>query len=199
MTAWPRISDHQETQALYEESRAAGSSHAIALICATRQPPGAVTDREFSRGIGTLAQQFDGEIPVLRQLVANARRNGYTPSDTDWYNPALVRPEVGPGDPQAFIPHDGGRGHVKRVCRKNGWPCEGAVTVKATPVRPAGPPEPPIAEDIMQRAIEQEIAKNPAKALKLGQLRQEIVEKHAAPERVAQYREQLKAHRKVRR
>jgi hypothetical protein len=83
----------------------------------------AVTDREFLRGHGMLGNEFDGD-DTFDEVLKRAKARGYTPNANDVYMPALADD---PGDPLAFVPASGGRGHVKKVCEKRNWKCDGMV------------------------------------------------------------------------
>jgi hypothetical protein len=125
---YPVISDDSEVQAFYVEARRLGESHRIAEIVALRKVPASKTDVELFRGRGTLADQFKGQEDTLSEMVTKATQNGRTPQYTDLYEPSIANY---PGDPEAFIPASGGRGHIKAVCEKNGWDCDGMVKVRA--------------------------------------------------------------------
>jgi len=136
---YPIVSDNPAIQAQYIAFRRAGQSHGMASIFATRRAPGAKTDREFFSGMGTLADQFRGEEYVLEKMVKIAESHGRKPHYTDVYQPGIAN---FPGDPEAFVPASGGRGHVQRVCEKRGLDCVGIVNVKS-PVREPEPPKKP--------------------------------------------------------
>lgn len=121
------VSDNPLTQAFYEEMRSRGESHNMAELLALRQFPGTMTDREFFEGQGTLADQFKGDEAMLNTIIERARSKGYNPNPNDVYVSALAN-DV--GDPLAFVPPTGGRGHIQKVCEKRGTSCHGAVEVK---------------------------------------------------------------------
>lgn len=123
----PIISDDPRIQALYEQSRAAGSSHKLAEMLAFQSPPGSLTDREFFSGQGTLADQFKGDEAMLKRLVSTAASNGRRPQASDVYCSGLAR---FPGDPEAFVPSSGGRNYIRRLSEQRGHACHGAVEVK---------------------------------------------------------------------
>lgn len=177
-----RISDDLGVQACYEECLANGCAPQLAEMLALRQPPGCQTDREFTLGQGTLAQQFEGEEHNLRRLVAKAKSMGYTPDYTDVYTPTLVRPEVGPGDPQAFVPQVNGRSHVKRVLERNNWPGYGMVNRKAVEREPEVGPV--IDPEIVNREVARKINENPSLAPKRAELTEEFIHTHGAPDRI---------------
>ena len=92
----------------------------------SRSAPRCLTDVEFFGDVGTLSKQYEGEEGYLNQIVSNAKSHGYSPNPHDFYMGNLAR---FPGDPEAFIPPTGGRGHLKKVLQKRGLPCSGAVEV----------------------------------------------------------------------
>jgi len=173
---YPTISADPAVQKLYEASRRLGNSHKCAEMLAFHRPPNAVTDREFLRGIGTLADQFDGDTVGLKAVVENARAHGYNPSYTDFYNKGLAN---FPGDPLAFIPADSARGHVKRVCESRGDSCHGMVNVKARDVGPPPDDKPGIAPDIVQRHVNAQIKRDPSLSGKKAELCEAFIERHA--------------------
>ena len=160
--------------ALYVKMRHSGQSHAMPAMCATQKAPKAMSDRELFSGIGRLDQQYEPR--YIEEIVYNARVHGYNPNPNDMYMQNLAR---FPGDPEAFVPPTGGRGHIKKVCEDRGLPCEGAVNVKGGEPRP---PEPvrlaaDLAEDIVKKRIQRnpDLAKVPRK-----DLTQQVIEDHGA-------------------
>ena len=124
---------------IYAEAKANGCNDRLADMLASRQAPGAMTDREFFEGRGTLADQFAGAEGQLAKVVAAARAQGYEPKPNDVYVPTLANSI---GDPLAFVPPTGGRNHVRRVCEQRQTSCEGAVTVQAPMYREPTPDKP---------------------------------------------------------
>jgi len=120
----PLVSDDVRIQAFYEHLRGNGESHRMSEMLAFQQAPRAMTDAVFFEGFGTLDKQFAGDEKVRDQVIKRAMASGYKPNNNDVYLSALARY---PGDPEAFVPATGGRGHVKKVCEKRGWECDGAV------------------------------------------------------------------------
>jgi hypothetical protein len=138
-----------------------------------------MTDREFFQGHGTLDQQFGGDTASLMEVVSSARAHGYNPGAHDVYMDNLAQ---FPGDPDAFVPATGGRGHVQKVCEKRGWSCKGSVNVKsAAPKRDAiKSPKTDLAEDIVQAEVNKRIKRDPANAKRSrAELREEVIGKHA--------------------
>lgn len=175
MPQFPLISKIPEVQKFYESMRRKGQSHSIAEMCATRSAPRGMTDSVFFAGVGTLADQFRGEEQVLDHMVKVATRKGRRPSPNDYYQPGLARFV---GDPEAFIPASGGRGHVQAVCEKRGWACEGSVKVKA---RQDAPKKKRLANDIVEAAVNQRIAADPDQArVDRRELKAEVISKHGS-------------------
>ena len=160
--------------ALYVRMRNEGQTHSMAAMCATQKAPKAMSDRELFSGIGRLDQQYEPR--YIEEIVYNARVNGYNPNPNDMYMQNLAR---FPGDPEAFVPPTGGRGHIKKVCEDRGLPCEGAVNVKG---RDPKPPEPTrLAADLAEGIVKKRIQRNPdlAKVLRKD-LTQQVIEDHGA-------------------
>lgn len=96
-------------------------------ICRDRRGPAPKTDTSFFAGFGTLSKQFEGDEAALERIVSSARASGYNPNADDVYQPGLAEYE---GDPSAFVPREGARGHIRRVCEERGMACHGSVEVK---------------------------------------------------------------------
>lgn len=144
-------------QKFYRQLRKEGNSPRFAEMLALRSPPRAKSDRELFEGLGTLDKQFGGNDTQIDSVVAAARARGYEPNPNDVYMPTLAD---GLGDPLAFVPATGGRGHIKKVCEMRGTSCHGLVEVEGRPL------EAPIeagalAPDLAEEMIEQRIAANP--------------------------------------
>jgi hypothetical protein len=78
------------------------------------------------------------------------------------YVSGLVRPEVGFGDPLAWVDKGEARSQIKKRCEERGWGCEGAVT---TTIRPAecGPTpmdQYEVADDIVDAEVVQTIQRD---------------------------------------
>lgn len=154
------------------------SDHRFAEMLALRSPPGLNgTDSAFFEGMGTLEQQFGKDKESLRETIAAAKRHGYTPNPRDVYLPTLAAFE---GDPLAFVPPTGGRGHIKKVSEMRGWESRGAVTVKGRQPEKDPLEGPRLAEDLVQPEIKAIRAKDPkARKVADSELRQEVINKHA--------------------
>ena len=149
MARYPIVSHNPKLQAYYEWLRRNGNSHNLADMLAFRQAPRANTDREFFEGMGTLDTQFSGDEAMRDRLIAKAKSKGYKPNPNDVYLSSLARY---PGDPEAFVPATGGRGHIKAVCEKRGWECDGSVKTKYREPEEA-PKKKRLAEKIIKRKM----------------------------------------------
>jgi hypothetical protein len=175
-TIYPIISDDPAVQAFYENSRRDGNSHNIAEMCALRSAPRGMTDNVFFEGVGTLAKQFEGDERVLEKVTKTAMAHGYKPNPNDFYNSSLA---AFVGDPKAFIPASGGRGHVQAVCEERGWSCQGAVKVKGRDRKPVKQIR--LGKDIVARTVQETIAADPSKArIDKRDLAAEVIRKHGA-------------------
>jgi len=165
--------------AFYLSQREKGVNHQIAAMTACQAAPRSMTDRELFEGMGPLAKQFEGEEDYLDRIVAGARAHGHNPGANDVYMSNLARFE---GDPLAFVPPTGGRGHIRKVCEDRGLPCEGAVNVKGR--EPSEDPlakKIPLANSIVAREMNHRIKKDPGlKEKDPRELREAIIDKHGA-------------------
>ena len=172
----PLVSDNISVQAFYEYLRGKGESHNMAEMLAFQQAPRAMTDAVFFEGFGTIEKQFAGDEKVRDQLIKRARAAGYNPNPNDVYLSAIARY---PGDPEAFVPATGGRGHIKKVLTERGWESDGAVKTKARQPEEA-PKSVPLAKDIVNRKVGQAHRDNPeTKRMDQGELRHNIIKKHS--------------------
>lgn len=137
-----------------------GESPRLAEMLALRSPPRCMTDSVYFSDTGTLQKQFAGDESELNRLTAIAMANGYRPNQNDHYNSSIAR---FPGDPEAFVPATGGRGHIQRVLEQRGWSCEGAVNVKGRQPE-SDPHETPVTSlgsDLTREAISEMVANDP--------------------------------------
>lgn len=173
MSTYPTISPIQSVQEFYEQMRRKGESHLLAEALALRAAPRANTDREFFEGHCN-GNQFAGDEATGDRLAKIAQSHGYQPSRNDVYISQLAK---FPGDPAAFVPATGGRSHIKRVCEKRGWGCEGSVKTRKASRAPAQAV--PLAEDIVQKTIKEQVAQDPGLARKpKAELREMVIAKH---------------------
>lgn len=175
MSDYPVISTNANVQAFYVALRNKGESHNMAEICATRHAPGIETDDTFLSGFGTLADQFSGDERQLEHRARISEQNGYKPNVNDVYIHGLAR---FPGDPEAFVGHGKGRGHIKKMLEKRGWSADGAVKVKGRPSDPNSGPK--LAEDVGSGLGREMVKKDPA-LLKVGvkERKQAVIAAHA--------------------
>ena len=120
--------------------------------------PNLVTDSTFMAGRD---DGFGKDERSRRQAYANAKRLGIDTTGKTWF-PSLARKGRGLGrDPDAWVGQAEGRGHIKRVCRKNNWSCEGSVKHKMRLEGPS-PDEVPYrpAESIVRTKVEDIIDKD---------------------------------------
>lgn len=144
----------------------------------TRAVPRTMTDREFFQGMGTLADQYRKDPEGLNDLIRAAKSQGYTPSPHDVYVDGLASRL---GDPDAFVPPSGGRGHIKKVCQKKGLGCRGVVNIEPpAPTRDyAKHPKKLLGDDIVSEEVGR-LKRNPGNARrKDAELRDEVIQKHA--------------------
>lgn len=167
------------TAAGYEALEASSGLDAARLddMLTTRTAPMSNTDVEFLRGHGSLAEQFKGQPRMLQQLLAAAKKQGFTPGPNDVYLSSLAKK---PGDPKAFVPPTGGRNHVRRVCEKRGWSCDDGVKVKGR--EPENPPQPTaLANNLIKREARKLLSKDPAAArLSPPELRARVIQERGA-------------------
>lgn len=156
-----------------------GQSHSIAEMCALRSPPRCMTDSVFFSDQGTLQKQFGKRERELNYITKKAIESGYKPNCNDVYNPALAK---FPGDPKAFIPATGGRGHVQAVCNERGWSCDGAVKVSGrAPETDPHTPKHKLHPSIVQRRYKQMVKQDPGVVHRdKGEVCAEIIAKHGS-------------------
>ena len=82
------------------------------------------TTTQFLKGRHWLSDQFNDW--QLKELVADAKKHGYTPKDNDIYLSQLAD---FPGDPKAFVNASDPAGHIVEVCKKTNRKCQGFVNL----------------------------------------------------------------------
>lgn len=144
----------------------------------SRRPPGASTDRELFAGSGaTFSKLADDDPKYANRVAAKAKKLGYTPNPNDLYISQLAKCE---GDPLAFVPATGGKGHIKRVCEQRGLGCEGAIAVRPAEVS-APKPQVRLAPKIVNEYVSKYIEHNPQLASKpVQEVREFVIEKHGS-------------------
>ncbi len=164
---------------LYKKCLKNGCSPRFAEMLALQQAPRGFTDDVFLAQRGTLDQQIK-DPEALRRITSNARKKGYAPKPTDYYDPGVARY---PGDPEAFFNHGQGRGKLKEVLESRGVESEGAVTTKrreplVEPKKRVHRLHPRLVKRHMQRMVKE----NPDLARKdKREMVHEIVTKHGSP------------------
>lgn len=146
-------------------------------MLASRGVPEAMTDREFTEGRGPLAKQFEGAEDQLEKVIAAARAQGYEPNPNDIYLPCLAERL---GDPLAFCPPTGYRGHIRKVLEMRNWAGEGSVNHVPYEEDPAAPVA--LATDLIEEEIDRIIQENPDLArIDRRDLASEITYRHGNP------------------
>lgn len=166
---YPTVSSNQSIQAMYEQLRDQGQSHAIADVCAHRHPPGTgKTDRAFQQRI------MEDPVPHIKgdkwkeQYIREAKAAGIS-TDGKRYLTRLAD-KRGAADPEAWVSDIE---DVKRVARKRNMnmPDHG---IHGHIVHT---PDTPLAEDIIARHMKEELAVKPKADQR--ELREKIIDQHA--------------------
>jgi len=138
-------------------------------------PVGVQTDATFLAGVGTLLDQCGGDKREVRRLVHAARQQGYNPNMHDYYLPSIAEST---GDPAAFVPASGGRGHVRRVAEQKQITVRGAVEYEAPPRPPM--PKKKLADRVVRRLVKRAVKQDPGlKDKPKAALCEQIVDRHA--------------------
>ena len=148
------VSDKEHIQRYYEACRRNGLSHKLAEMFAFQMPPMSNTDREFLEGHCN-GNQFSGQEKLGNYYRKESKANGIDTTGKIYLSSLASYP----GDPRAWV---SGRGDVQRLCEERGLNCEGSVTVKGRekqPVESVG-----IADDIVDRAVDEVLASDPGQA-----------------------------------
>jgi hypothetical protein len=163
--------------ALYVKMRRTGQGHRFAEMIAAQKSPACMTDDVFFAGMPRLAEQMPPR--QLQNVLASAKRHGFTPSADAVYHSGLARFQ---GDPEAFVTRSMGRTYIKRLCEQRGWACEGGVKVAAR--QPENDPLDkkncvPMAEDLIRSNARKMIRQNPDLAhLPKQKLREKVLQKY---------------------
>jgi hypothetical protein len=107
----------------YSQDRQAITGNLMDEMLSAQQAPRVMTDDVALSGKGNLDQQFKNP-KDLEHICGEAMKHGYKPKPSDFYNAALARFA---GDPQAFLNHGQGVGHVKRTLEERGYVCPGGI------------------------------------------------------------------------
>jgi len=170
------ISSGARSIAIYLDSIAKGTVPRMAEMFALQSPPRAMTDAVMFEGIGSLSKQYDGEDVYLKEIISASRAHGHEPGKNDMYMENLARFK---GDPEAFVPPTGGRGHIQKVCESRGIPCDGSVKVKGRD--PAPPKKVRLGGDMVDQIESRMVKDNPdLKHVDRSELRSGIIEKHGS-------------------
>ena len=156
-----------------------GNKPRMAEMLALRSPPRCLTDDVMMQGIGSLDQQFGGNDRHLNDITKCAMHHGYTPKASDYYMASLAR---FPGDPEAFVNHGQGRGHIQKLLERRGWAGDGLVKMDAR--EPESDPyenrKHKLNPKIVERIRKTKLRENPDLAHKdQSEVRADIVEQHA--------------------
>ena len=146
-----KVSDNPEVQAHYESMIAAGESHNIAKMCATRIVPSTVTDREFNVGRHN-NNQFEN-CPGLGNYYKRLAEKAGVSVNGKYYVHGLGDY---PGDPKAWC---SGRGDVLARAKEKNLKLDGLVSYKGHEVEPS--PDVPLAEDLWERDTHEYLAEHP--------------------------------------
>lgn len=163
-------------QAIYTEAINNGCSQKLAEVLASRRMPYFATDDTFIERRRHFSEMY-GEDYARRVKKALAKR-GVKMTAHDDYEPSLARFV---GDPEAVISRTQGRGHVKRVCEKRGWSCDGGGVSVASRELERDPMEtaPKLSEDLIRDNIQRTSAEDPDFArLPKQEQREAVIDKH---------------------
>lgn len=161
--------------AIYVLSRRNGQSHRFAEMVSMQRPPRPNTDDVQLAGIPRVRDQYNH--PYMRDILAIVKRQGFTPPADAIYHSGLAR---FPGDREAFVTPEMGRGYIRTLCDRRGWAAEGDLEIAARqserdPLESA----PQLAEDLIQRATATVVRRDPAlKQLNRQELRQRAIDKY---------------------
>jgi len=170
----------------YRRMVASGESPQFAEMLALRAAPRVNTDTSMiaqqnqSRRGSTLADQFRGNENILAEKIKTARKHGYTPKSTDYYEATRAR---FPGDPRAFTGATQTIGDVARDMESSGDGLsrgDRAVVRGRTDVAPTPPKK--LSEKLTSEIYDNMIRKDPSLATKdRREMRSMIKEKHGSP------------------
>lgn len=144
----------------------------LAELLEARQPPGTrYTERAFLQGREN-GKQFQNN-PGLGNFYRSKAKAAGVSTVGRVYEPGIARYA---GDPQAWIE---GTGDLLRVARERNLTVSGCVEHKGTPMPP--PVSKPIADDIVERFVNKQIAQDPGLAQRKSrrELREAAIDKHA--------------------
>jgi hypothetical protein len=167
-----KIVGENKTEKRKRESR-------LGEILSAHRAPGAVTTDNYTRGRGTLDQQFPGEVGQrqLKYLVKQAQRKGYTPKHTDIYESQLAKFA---GDPAAFVSSGSDAlAHVRTVCEERNTSCRGAYTRQRI-IPEQKEQKPFLSKSLLKKYTREAIAQDPSLARKSKrEITDAVVDKYA--------------------
>lgn len=140
------------------EYRIRSASPRLEEMLACQQPPMVRSDSTFLRGHAN-GRQFETTPHLGDAYAAEARAAGVNVNGKVYLSSLAAFP----GDPRAWVSD---RGDVQRVCEERGWSCEGAVTVKPRSSLNGPPQGPAVADDLVDRAVAEAVARDPGLAEK---------------------------------
>lgn len=169
-------------QTIYDQAIANGASPIFADMLAHQQPPGTKgTDRAFLEG--KLNNNDIGEMPgwMQQRFKEQIKQSGENVTGKVYVS-ALARKKRdvqpgetwGPGDTYAYVSDVS---ELRAKAQSLGLEGDGIIKTRA-PDRPPTP-DVPLAEDLVRNQMAMEIAKNPGLKKNLGELRHNVIEKHA--------------------
>lgn len=164
--------------ALYHRIRLQGENHKFAEMVALASPPRIMTDAVYNEGRKMLGDQMTPA--MLKHYLLLSKRKGFTPNPNSQYNPTLAR---FPGDPEAYIPHEGARDYVKKLARKRGLPLHGSggeeIVAGREPEHEPFANAPKMAPDLIRSNARRMLKENPALRKKKPQeIREMVLAKH---------------------
>jgi len=139
-----------------------------------------VTDSTYSRGRGTLLDQFNGDEKETARMVAKFKAQGVNPSNHDFYEPCLAE---FPGDARALIPQDSPRtAMAQRIAERGVNIVDGraGVATKHVKAKEEDRSKKRLAPFLVEEKRYNMLKRNPSLAKRnQNELRKEIVQKHA--------------------
>jgi len=162
-----------------------GESPTMAEIFTMRQAPGIRTEaseiaaQNQARGGNSLGTQFRGNQNLLDYRIKQARKHGYNPSATDYYDCTVAN---FPGDPKAWTGAKQTKGDVRREIAKYGGGMVKGDDITLAPNTDVAPTPPKkLAEKIVTRIEQQMVKDDPGLAFKdRRELRESIKDKHGS-------------------
>lgn len=147
----------------------------LADMLASRRAPRVDTDDVFFADHEyTVKRQMEIDPVGMKRYIDGAKRRGYNVNMNDVYCPAIAADSD--GDPLAFVPRTGGKGHIKKVAEMRNKTLVGAVNYTAEDRGP--PPAPPaLSNKLIREKMSLERMKHPDASRE--ELRERIIKKHA--------------------